>query len=270
MNDPLTSSLQQLPLQDRHALVTGGTRGIGFAIARALLQQGARVTVAARNPLHLEQARTGLGALGQVHCLELDVTDSRAIGAAFNAAVDHFGPISILVNNAGQAQTAPFMKTDMHMLEQMLAVNLSSVLLCSQAVLPGMLENGWGRIVNIASTAALTGYGYASAYCASKHAVLGLTRAVALEVASKGVTVNAVCPGFTETDLTLDAIANIVKKTGRSSAQARSDLAANNPEGRLIQPDEVAGTVTRLCLPAASAINGQAVPVDGGELIGGR
>jgi len=225
------------------------------------------VTVAARNRQHLDQARTSLAAFGPVHCLELDVTDSQAIAAAFKAATDHFGAISILVNNAGGAHSAPFMKTDMPMLEHMLTVNLSSVLLCSQAVLPGMLDAGWGRIVNVASTAALTGYGYASAYCAAKHAVLGLTRAVALEVAKKGVTVNAVCPGFTETDLLTDAIANIVRTTGRSAGQARAGLAASNPQGKLIQPDDVASAVTWLCLPASSAINGQALPVDGGELM---
>lgn len=258
---------QQYPLKDRHALVTGGTRGIGLAVARSLLQHGARVTVASRSAVHLEQARTTLGSLGELHCLELDVTDSHAIGAAFQSAVERFGMISILVNNAGQAHSAPFMKTDLQMLNQMLSANLSSVLLCTQAVLPGMLDLGWGRIVNVASTAGLTGYGYASAYCASKHAVLGLTRALALEVAKKGVTVNAVCPGFTETDLVAAAIANIVQKTGRSVEQARSDLAANNPQGKLIQPDEVASAVTWLCLPVSSAINGQAVPVDGGELM---
>lgn len=258
---------QQYPLKDRHALVTGGTRGIGLAVARSLLQHGAKVTVASRSAVHLEQARTTLGSLGELHCLELDVTDSHAIVAAFQSAVDQFGVISILVNNAGQAHSAPFMKTDLQMLNQMLSANLSSVLLCTQAVLPGMLDLGWGRIVNVASTAGLTGYGYASAYCASKHAVLGLTRALALEVAKKGVTVNAVCPGFTETDLVAAAIANIVQKTGRSVEQARSDLAANNPQGKLIQPDEVASAVTWLCLPVSSAINGQAVPVDGGELM---
>ncbi len=258
---------QQYPLKDRHALVTGGTRGIGLAVARSLLQHGARVTVASRSAVHLEQARTTLGSSGELHCLELDVTDSHAIVAAFQSAVEQFGMISILVNNAGQAHSAPFMKTDLQMLNQMLSANLSSVLLCTQAVLPGMLDLGWGRIVNVASTAGLTGYGYASAYCASKHAVLGLTRALALEVAKKGVTVNAVCPGFTETDLVAAAIANIVQKTGCSVEQARSDLAANNPQGKLIQPDQVASAVTWLCLPASSAINGQAVPVDGGELM---
>jgi 3-hydroxybutyrate dehydrogenase len=254
-------------LKGKHALVTGGTRGIGLAIARSLLQHGVRVTIVARNPANLQITQTELEPIGEVNCIELDITDSAAITTAFQAAAQHFGPISILVNNAGQAHSAPFMKTDIQLLNTMLSVNLSSVLLCTQAVLPGMLEAGWGRIVNIASTAGLTGYGYASAYCAAKHAVVGLTRSLALEVAKKGVTVNAVCPGYTETDLVQEAIANIVKKTGRTKEQARAELAANNPQGKLIQPDEVASAVTWLCLPASSAMNGLSLPVDGGELM---
>jgi len=256
-----------LPLQGRHALVTGGTRGIGLAIATSLLRHGAKVTIVARNPVTLEQARAGLQVLGEVHAIALDITDRVATNVAFAAAAEHFGPISVLVNNAGQAKSAPFMKTDLHLLDTMLSVNLSSVLVCSQAVLPGMLDMGWGRIINVASTAGLTGYAYASAYCASKHAVIGLTRALALEVAKKGVTVNAVCPGFTDTDIVRDAVAQIVKKTGRTEEQARAELAAHNPQGTLIQPDEVANVVSWLCLPASSAMNGQSIAVDGGELM---
>ena len=256
-----------LQLNGRHALVTGGTRGIGFAIALSLLRHGARVTIVARKQTNLLEAKKRLEAEGEVNCIALDITDAAAIPAAFESAVNDFGPISILVNNAGQAHSAPFMKTDIHLLNSMLAVNLSSVLLCTQAVLPGMLEAGWGRIVNIASTAGLTGYSYTSAYCAAKHAVVGLTRSLAQELAKKGVTVNAVCPGYTETDLVHDAIANIVKKTGRTEEQARAVLAANNPQGKLIQPDEVANAVSWLCLPGSSAINGQSIPVAGGELM---
>ncbi len=256
-----------LQLHGRHALVTGGTRGIGLAIALSLLRHGARVTIVARKQTNLLEAKKRLEAEGEVNCIALDITDAAAIPAAFESAVNDFGPISILVNNAGQAHSAPFMKTDIHLLNSMVAVNLSSVLLCTQAVLPGMLEAGWGRIVNIASTAGLTGYSYTSAYCAAKHAVVGLTRSLAQEMAKKGVTVNAVCPGYTETDLVHDAIANIVKKTGRTEEQARAVLAANNPQGKLIQPDEVANVVSWLCLPGSSAINGQSIPVAGGELM---
>jgi len=178
------------PLKGRHALVTGGTRGIGLAIAHSLLQHGAKVTIVARNPANLERAKARLDAIGEVQCLELDITDTDAIPTAISDAAGHFGLISILVNNAGQAHSAPFMKTDIKLMQTMLSVNLMSVLVATQAVLPGMLDMGWGRIINIASTAGLTGYGYASAYCAAKHAVVGLTRSLALEVAKKGVTVN--------------------------------------------------------------------------------
>ncbi len=259
--------MTNLPLKGRHALVTGGTRGIGLAIAKDLLTQGANVTVVARNPETLDAALVDLTRLGPVNGLALDITDPAGIELAFKAAVDHFGIISILVNNAGQAHSAPFMKTGLDLLESMLSVNLSSVLLCTQAVLPGMIETGWGRVVNVASTAGLTGYGYASAYCASKHAVIGLTRSLALEVAKKGVTINAVCPGYTETDLVHEAIAHIVKKTGRSEEQALAELAANNPQGKLVQPAEVASTVSWLCMPGSAAVNGQSIAIDGGELM---
>ncbi len=258
---------QKFPLKGRHALVTGGTRGIGLAIAQSLLQHGAKVTIVARNPANLQKAKTWLDSMGEVNCIELDIADETAIPKAFADAVEHFGLISILVNNAGQAHSAPFMKTDLKLLQKMMAVNLASVLVCTQAVLPGMLEMSWGRIINIASTAGLTGYGYASAYCAAKHAVVGLTRALALEVAKKGITVNAICPGYTETDLVHEAIANIVKKTGRTEEQARAELAANNPQGKLVQPQEVASAVTWLCLSGSAAINGQSLPIDGGELM---
>ena len=147
----------------------------------------------------------------------------------------------------------------------MFDVNVRSVFMCSQAVLPKMLENSWGRIVNIASTAGLKGYSYVSSYCAAKHAVIGLTRSLAMEVASKGVTINAICPGYTETELVRDAISNIMRKTGRTEEQARAELSASNPQGKLIQPEQVASAVAYLCLPASSGINGQAIAIDGGE-----
>jgi NAD(P)-dependent dehydrogenase (short-subunit alcohol dehydrogenase family) len=189
------------------------------------------------------------------------------VAQAFALAAERFGRIDILVNNAGQALSAPFAKTDEAMWQQMLEVNLTGTYHCTQLALPPMIENGWGRIVNVASTAGLTGYSYVSAYCAAKHGVIGLTRALALEVASKGVTVNAVCPGYTETDIVRDAIANIVAKTGRDEQQARAELAAHNPQKRLVQPDEVADAVAWLCLPGSSAMNGQALAVAGGEVM---
>ncbi|MFC3110555.1 SDR family NAD(P)-dependent oxidoreductase [Undibacterium arcticum] len=254
-------------LAGRHALVTGGGRGIGAAIVRALLAQGARVTVLGRSLAALQQTVAQLQAQGQIQAVSADVTERAALEAAWVQAVNAFGAVDILINNAGQAVSAPFGKTDAALWQQMIAVNLNGTFHCTQLALPAMLQAGWGRIVNVASTAGLAGYGYVTAYCAAKHGVVGLTRALALEVASKGVTVNAVCPGYTETDIVHDAIANIVSKTGRSAEQARAELAARNPQKRLVQPDEVADAVVWLCLPGSSAMNGQALAVAGGEVM---
>jgi len=252
-------------LKGKHALVTGASRGIGFSIAQALLQQGAKVTIAARNQSNLEQATEQLSAFGEVFRVVMDATNADSIAQAVSQAQAHFGAIAILVNNAGQAQSAPFLRTDLAQFDAMFDVNVRSVFMCSQAVLPKMLENSWGRIVNIASTAGLKGYSYVSSYCAAKHAVIGLTRSLAMEVASKGVTINAICPGYTETELVRDAISNIMRKTGRTEEQAIAELSASNPQGKLIQPEQVASAVAHLCLPVSSGINGQAIAIDGGE-----
>jgi NAD(P)-dependent dehydrogenase (short-subunit alcohol dehydrogenase family) len=254
-------------LAGKHALVTGGGRGIGAAIAKALLTHGARVTLAGRNIKILSDTARELRSLGEVDHLHVGVAQRESVTQAFALAATRLGRIDILVNNAGQAMSAPFMKTDEALWQQMPAVNLTGTFHCTQAALPAMLDYGWGRIVNVASTAGLTGYGYVSAYCAAKHGVIGLTRALALEVASKGVTVNAVCPGYTETDSVKDAVANIVAKTGRSEEQARSELASRNPQKRLVQPQEVAHAVAWLCLPESAAKNGQALAVAGGEVM---
>lgn len=254
-------------LQDKHALVTGGGRGIGLACARALLLRGAKVTLAGRDFATLAQAQQELRALGDVAVQTMDVTDETSVHEGFAAAAERFGRIDILVNNAGQAKPAPFLKTDTAHWQQMLAVNLSGVFHCCQAALPAMLDAGWGRIVNVASTAGLTGYRYVAGYVAAKHGVVGLTRALALEVAAKGVTVNAVCPGYTETDIVKDAIANIVAKTGRTEAEARAELSAGNPQQRLVQSEEVANAVAWLCQPDSAAMNGQAIAVAGGEVM---
>ena len=238
------------PLAGKHALVTGGSRGIGAAIAHLLAMHGATVT-----------------AVGRATPILADVSDPAAVGAAFAAARERSGPIHILVNNAGQAASASFLKTDAQLWRRMMAVNLDGTFHCTQAVLGGMIEARWGRIVNVASTAGLTGYRYVSAYCAAKHGVIGLTRALALEVATKGITVNAVCPGYTETDLLKEAIANIVATTGRSEEQAKAELFSTNPQKRLIQPAEVANAVAWLCLPGTEAITGQAIAVAGGEVM---
>ena len=252
-------------LRGRHAVVTGGGRGIGATIARALVEQGAAVTLMGRNAATLEDEAARLRPLGKVHCQAVDIADAESTTTAFAAAAQALGPVTLLINNAGQAVSAPIGKTDLALWNRMLSVNLTGSYLAIHAVLPGMLEQGWGRIVNIASTAALKGYPYVSAYCAAKHGVLGLTRALALELAKKPVTVNAVCPGYTETDIVRDSIANIRAKTGRSEAEALAELVKHNPQGRLVQPAEVANAVLWLCLPGSDSISGQAISVAGGE-----
>jgi NAD(P)-dependent dehydrogenase (short-subunit alcohol dehydrogenase family) len=248
-------------LKGKHAVVTGASRGIGLAVARTLLAHGARVTLMARDAAALELAATQLGS--DVTWVAVDVSDEASVAAAFARV----GAVDILVNNAGQAASAPFAKTDAALWQRMLDVNLTGAYHCIQAALPAMLDAGWGRIVNVASTAGLTGYRYVAAYCAAKHGLVGLTRALALELAAKSITVNAVCPGYTETDIVQEAVANIARKTGRSEAEARAELAAANPQGRLVRPEEVAHAVAMLCLPDAGALNGQAIAVAGGEVM---
>ena len=246
-----------------HAFVTGGGSGIGAAVARRLAEEGCRVTVAGRDLLNLEAVANGLSDAYAVVC---DVTDEASVEAAFEEAVRRQGPITILVNNAGVAPSAPLLKTSRAEFDRVIATNLTGTFLCARAALPGMIAAGFGRIVNVASTAALKGYPYVSAYVAAKHGVLGLTRSLALEVAAKGVTVNAVCPGFTDTDIVARSIETIVAKTGRSAEDARAELARANPQGRLLTPEEVAETIAWLCRPESAGINGAAVPISGGEV----
>jgi NAD(P)-dependent dehydrogenase (short-subunit alcohol dehydrogenase family) len=257
------------PLLGQHALVTGATRGIGAAIAKALGRLGADLTLIGRNRDGLDERAdeiSGVSAV-KVHVETADVFDAGIVSAAFTTAAAANGPVSILVNNAGSGKSAPFHKMDQELWDFMIGVNLTGTFVCTQAALGGMLDAGYGRIINVASTAGLTGYGYVSAYCAAKHGVVGLTRSLALETATKGITVNAVCPGYTETDLVRDTIDNIVAKTGRTAEDARAELASSNPQGRLVQPWEVAETVAWLALPASAAITGQAIPVAGGEVM---
>jgi NAD(P)-dependent dehydrogenase (short-subunit alcohol dehydrogenase family) len=262
-------------LQGRHALITGAGAGIGAAIALQLAQAGCRLTLCGRSQDKLQaQAEVLREQVPDVAVLiaPMDVADEHAVQAAVQQAQSRFGPVNILVNNAGQASSQPFAKTDAALWQQMIVVNLTGTYHCIQAVLPGMLEaakgGAPGRIVNIASTAGLKGYAYVSAYVAAKHGVVGLTKALALELARKGVTVNAICPGYTETDIVREAVQNIVGKTGKSEDQARQALAARNPQQRLVQPQEVAQSVMWLCAAGSDAINGQAIAIDGGELAG--
>jgi NAD(P)-dependent dehydrogenase (short-subunit alcohol dehydrogenase family) len=257
-------------LEGRHALVTGAGGGIGAAIAASLAHAGARVSLAGRRAEPLRAAAAALPADAAAMIDRFDVTDADAVARGLERARATFGPIGILVNNAGEAPSAPFRKTDLAMWSHVLATDLTSVYLVTRAVLPDIESFGAaGRIVNVASTAGLTGYPYVSAYCAAKHGVVGLTRALALELARSGVTVNAVCPGFTETPILDRAVANIVAKTGRTEAAARAELAKANPQGRLVTPREVADCVAWLVSPSAASINGQAIVVAGGEVLAG-
>lgn len=255
-------------LEGQHALVTGGGSGIGAAIARELAAQGACLSLLGRRAEALSETLATLA--GEGHGMVVaDVADHAAVHRAIDTAAAERGGIDILVNNAGAAASAPAAKTSPELWQQMISVNLSGTFFCTQAVLPGMQARAYGRIVNIASTAGLVGYAYVSAYCAAKHGVIGFTRSLALEVARLGITVNAVCPGYTDTPLLDGAVGNIVAKTGRSAEDARSTLAASNPQGRLVTPEDVARTVVWLCLPGAEAVHGQAIAVAGGEVMTG-
>ncbi len=253
-----------IDLKDKHAVITGGGSGIGAAIAEVLGAAGAKITVMGRKEGPIGEIAGRLETAQAVTC---DVTDQASIDTAFAKARDGFGPVHILINNAGSGESAPFGAITADQWDSMLSVNLTGVFRCTQTVLKEMTDGGWGRIVTVASTAGLTGYAYVAAYCAAKHGAVGMTRALALEVARTGVTANAACPGYTETDMLAATLENIAAKTGLSIEDARKTLLKDNPQGRFVTPEEVADSVLWLCGDGAASINGQAIAIDGGGVM---
>ncbi|HEU4985574.1 MAG TPA: SDR family NAD(P)-dependent oxidoreductase [Rhizobiaceae bacterium] len=246
----------------RHALVTGGGSGVGRAIALALAEAGIAVTICGRRP---EPLRAVAAENGRIHAEQADVTDEASVNALYEKAEAARGPFDIVVANAGAALSAPAHKTRLDDWQRMLDINLTGAFLTVKPALAGMTRRANGRIVFIASTAGLKGYGYVAPYVASKHGVVGLMRALAVELARTGVTVNAVCPGFVETDLLEESVRRIMDKTGRSHEEARQSLMTANPQGRFIQPEEVAATVMWLIGEGAASVTGQAISLSGGE-----
>ena len=249
-------------LDGRHALVTGGGTGVGAAIARAFAAAGATVTITGRRRAPLDELASAINGL---HVVRGDVTAESDVAAVFEAATEHAGPVDIVVANAGVSESRPFAKTNLDAWQAMLSVNLTGAFLTLRHAAPSMLERGFGRMICVASTAGLKGYPYVASYCAAKHGVVGLVRALSVEYARKGITVNALCPGFTESPMLDASVANIVRSTGRSEDEAKRALASSNPMGRFIQPVEVAQAALWLCGPNSDSINGQALNISGGE-----
>jgi len=255
-------------LEGTHAIVTGGSRGIGAAVAKELVSRGARVTIMGRDAETLERkAQEMRGEEGVTVAVEqCDVSDGTSVTAAFSRAIANLGPAYILVNNAGTAKSKMFTQLTRDIWDEHITTNLTGTYLCTSEVLPGMIEAKEGRIVNVASTAGLRGYRTMAAYCASKHGIIGLTRSLALETAKQGITVNAVCPSYTDTFLTSLAVDNIVKSLNKTEIEAKGMLIGTIPRGRLITPEEVASAVSWLCSPSASGVTGIALPIAGGEV----
>ncbi len=253
----------------RHVLITGAGTGIGAAVSQLLGRQGMSVSLLGRRsePLRAVQKTLADSGANKTATYSCDVTDRAQVDSTISQARAHLGPIEVVVNCAGAATTGPFRTLSAEQWHDSFDLNVHGVFNVTQSALPDMLAAGWGRIITVASTASLKGYTYVSAYCASKHAVLGLTRALALEVAKQGITVNAVCPSYTDTDIIRQAVTDIAAKTGRSEAEARQHFSNSNPRGELVQPEQVAAMVGWLASDQADNINGQAIAIDGGETV---
>lgn len=251
-----------MTLEGKRALITGGGRGIGLAIAERLAGAGAKVVLTGRTRREIDEAAARLGG----EAVEADLADRAALARAVEA-IEAGGRIDVLINNAGIAESAPVVRTSDAMFDRAMAINAAAPLALMRAFLPGMVKAGWGRVINVASVAGLVGHAYTSAYCASKHALIGMTRSVALEVAEKGITVNAICPGWVGTRMVDEAVERIARTTGRGEGEARTTLADMSPQRRLIEPDEVAHLVMTLVSDAGRGIHGQALVVDGGGVM---
>jgi 3-hydroxybutyrate dehydrogenase len=255
-----------MSLKGRGAVITGGGRGIGRAVARALAERGASVVVSARTTKEIESVAAELAAEGHTaHAVPCDVSDESSVGAMAAAAIEWLGSVDILVNNAGIAPSNPVKRVTLEEWNRVLGINVTGTFLCTRAFLPGMLERSWGRIINVASVAGLRGSKYISTYCASKHAQIGFTRAVADEVADKGITVNAICPGYVDTPMTEYSVVQITQKAGVSPQEALEHILATSPQKRLIRPEEIAAVAVMLCSRDGEGISGQAIAIDQGQ-----
>jgi NAD(P)-dependent dehydrogenase (short-subunit alcohol dehydrogenase family) len=252
-----------MSLEGKVALVTGGGRGIGAAVARRLGNDGARIAVTGRTRGEIDAVAAELGGVA----FAWDIADRQATDAMVRDLVVQLGRVDILVNNAGVAQSAALHSVDDELWDRTLEINVTAAFRLCRALVPAMVAAGWGRVINIASNAGVSGYPYSASYCASKHALVGLTRALAVDLAATQVTVNAVCPGWVDTQMSQRAVARIADKTGRSAAEARSVLEGMSPQRRMLEPDEVAHAVAMLADEGARGINGQTIVIDGGQVL---
>jgi 3-hydroxybutyrate dehydrogenase len=255
-----------MSLKGRGVVITGGGRGIGKAVARYLAEQGAAVVVSARTTKEIEGVAAELVADGHTaYAVTCDVADEASVLAMATAATAHLGTVDILVNNAGIAPSNPVKRVPLEEWNRVMAVNVTGTFLCTKAFLPGMLERSWGRIINVASIAGLRGSKFIATYCASKHAQIGFTRALAAEVAENGITVNAICPGYVDTPMTEYSVVQMVEKAGVTAEEALKHILATSPQKRLIRPEEIAAVAVMLCGKDGEGISGQAIAIDGGQ-----